>query len=97
MILLYITVLSLNLCFQVAFFFASGIEVPLATSLERLGLEVRGDRIGKAQCLHEDDSCDSDNDVSSDEDSEEGSDSNFENNEYPCYEEEVGSSSRFVQ
>lgn len=64
--------------------------------MERLGLEVRGTRIGKAQCLHEDDSCDSDFDVSSDEDCEGSSDNSFENDVYPCYKEEVGSSSRSV-
>lgn len=79
---------------KVAFYFASGIEIPLASSLERLGLEVRGDRIGKAQCLHEDDSYDSDCHLSSDEDCGGGSDTSFENDKYPCCEEEVGTSSR---
>lgn len=38
---------------KVVFFFANGIEVPLADSLEKLGVEVRGDRIWKVERLEE--------------------------------------------
>lgn len=74
---------------KVAFFFASGIEIPLAISLEKLGLEVRGGRVEKSECPVHIETCDTDfEDLSDSADFFNGKEEKFlPEQEYPCIEE----------
>lgn len=80
---------------KVAFFFASGIEIPLANTLEKMGVEVRGSRVGKAQCFLDESSCESEVEDSSDseEDSEEEFKLSIGNGKYSCIDDDIIKSS----
>ncbi|XP_052133433.1 UPF0415 protein C7orf25 homolog [Frankliniella occidentalis] len=77
---------------RVAFFFASGIELPLANTLEKLGIEVRGERVENENCLHAEDS-EFDDASNSDQDCGERYENYDDNREY-SNNVEVNDSSR---
>lgn len=81
---------------QVAFYFASGIETPLANHLEKLGLEVRGWRVGKSEGSDNEDSCGSDfgSSLDLDESSYETQENFSEAEQYPSISSAVDEDSR---